>query len=40
VICIEEQDETPPEQMNRIWPRFEKAMGEIFTDLSLRRGSI
>lgn len=34
VICIEERHYT--EDLSTIWPRFEIAMREIFTDLSLR----
>lgn len=35
VICIEEQDNQA--DLSTIWPRFETAMRQIFTDLSHRR---
>jgi hypothetical protein len=34
IICIEEQDQLA--DLNSIWPRFSRAMKEIFTDSSLR----
>lgn len=37
VICIEEQEGTPLEQ---IWPHFERGMREIFADPSLRRDNL
>lgn len=33
VICIEEQDHVPPED---VWPRFKKGFEEIFSDATLR----
>lgn len=36
VICIEEQDHL--DDLATIWPRFAKAMEEIFRDRSMRRG--
>lgn len=37
VICIEEQEKTPPDQ---IWPHFEAGIRDIFLDVSMRRDNL
>lgn len=37
VICIEENDQLPPNEYDSIWPRFQHGIQNVFTDLGERK---